>query len=884
MVLRLKKFPVIFPKFNMELKPYQQQVINDLRTYLSVWTEVIDPVKTFTSFWKNHPRTPLNSLQIEKYKSNVEEVPHVCLKVPTAGGKTFIACNALKPIFDVMPIGRPKVVIWLVPSTTILEQTIKNLSDPHHPYRQKIDTHFGSRVEVYTKEQVLMGTNFSPTTVKEQLSIIVGSFSSFKKTNNKDARKVFQENSNLAEFPKEYADQSKLIEDTDETALIQVINQLNPVIIVDESHNAESSLSVDMLQNLNPSFIVDLTATPKDNSNIISYTDAWQLKKESMVKLPVIVYNHHDAGDVITNSVHLRNQLEEKAIEEEKQTSCYIRPIILFQAQTKNEKDENTFLKVKNRLIRAGIPENQIAIKTAEINELKNVDLKSRDCPIRYIITINALKEGWDCPFAYILATLANRSSAVDVEQILGRILRQPYVKQHKEPMLNLSFVFTASAQFKDTLDNIVKGLNRSGFSKNDYRLVGTTQEEMEQQEVSEQLGLIPTEFDTTDAGNDDMPDLDALEITIDSSNANVITELRRIQEKALEESKRFEEAMTSSQQADSIPVDLFGKVKSYPVKDQFKAEIISLLLPQFFIEKAGNLFDKTTEALVEKTDLLEGFEIKHQNTEVSFESASSQMYEVDIDKDTSAPQYQKVKDKAKVYILKHLEGASEERQLSMLVDLVFSETRKIDSIEDSDMKTYIKRVVDGLNADQITDLKQNPYNYAKKIRDQIIRHADSHSETVFYHWLDSNKISIKPSFQLPENINPPETQDGIIKSLYEAEASMNGFEWEAINSVANEANTLFWHRNIERSGFCINAGFINHYPDFIIKTVKGNMVIIETKGEHLGNEDSAKKIKLGNRWASMAGARFKYFMVFKDAPIADAYSVDQFLTLYRDL
>ncbi|MFX7845500.1 hypothetical protein ABTK14_24885, partial [Acinetobacter baumannii] len=75
------------------------------------------------------------------------------------------------------------------------------------------------------------------------------------------------------------------------------------------------------------------------------------------------------------------------------------------------------------------------------------------------IITINALKEGWDCPFAYVLASLADKSSAVDVEQILGRVLRQPYVMKHADPLLNVSYVLTASAKFNDTLNNIVKGL-----------------------------------------------------------------------------------------------------------------------------------------------------------------------------------------------------------------------------------------------------------------------------------------------------------------------------------------------------------------------------------------------------------------------------------------
>ena len=46
------------------------------------------------------------------------------------------------------------------------------------------------------------------------------------------------------------------------------------------------------------------------------------------------------------------------------------------------------------------IPKKEIAIKTGDKDELKNVDLLFPDCPIRYIITVNALKEGWDYPFA----------------------------------------------------------------------------------------------------------------------------------------------------------------------------------------------------------------------------------------------------------------------------------------------------------------------------------------------------------------------------------------------------------------------------------------------------------------------------------------------------
>ena len=77
---------------------------------------------------------------------------------------------------------------------------------------------------------------------------------------------------------------------------------------------------------------------------------------------------------------------------------------------------------------------------------------------------MNALKEGWDCPFAYILASLANKTSQIDVEQILGRVLRQPYTRRfQKNPTLNMSYVLTSSNDFKNTLDKIVRGLNSAG-------------------------------------------------------------------------------------------------------------------------------------------------------------------------------------------------------------------------------------------------------------------------------------------------------------------------------------------------------------------------------------------------------------------------------------
>ena len=359
-------------------------------------------------------------------------------------------------------------MVWLVPSEAILTQTLKNLSDPAHPYRQKIELHFNGRVQVYSKQQVLDGQQFNPTTVNEQLCIVVMSFDSFR-IKNKEGRKVYQENGNLQSFSKFIATPETLIENVEETALIQVFNQLSPVVIVDESHHTTGDLSIEMLKNLNPSFILDLTATPRANSNIIAYVDAAQLKAENMVKLPVIVYNRPSQEEVIADALDLRNKLDELA--QSKTDGRYIRPIVLFQAQPKQAENVETFEKLKKRLVDNGIPEEEIAIKTADINELKNVDLQSPDCKIKYIITVNALKEGWDCPFAYILATLANKTSTVDVEQILGRVLRLPYTQQNESKFLNLSYVLTCSNDFHTTIKKVIEGLNDAGFSEKEYRI-----------------------------------------------------------------------------------------------------------------------------------------------------------------------------------------------------------------------------------------------------------------------------------------------------------------------------------------------------------------------------------------------------------------------------
>ena len=269
----------------MELKSYQKGVISDLSTYFEYLQKFKEPDIAFNTYWKEKVGVynALSGEGMRPYQNNIPETVHLCVKVPTAGGKTFIACNAIKTIFDAMLDNRPKAVVWLVPWSNLLDQTVKNLSDPEHPYCQKLNSLFNNRVMVYEKKELLQGASFNPSVVQEQLSIMVMNFASIR-AKNKDDRKIFEQNGALAVFAQSNKNDSHLLDGTDETALINIIRGLNPILVVDESHNAESELSVDMLRNLNPSFILDLTATPKDNANIVSLIPAFELKKEHMVK------------------------------------------------------------------------------------------------------------------------------------------------------------------------------------------------------------------------------------------------------------------------------------------------------------------------------------------------------------------------------------------------------------------------------------------------------------------------------------------------------------------------------------------------------------------------------------------------------------------------
>lgn len=867
----------------MEPNSYQKKVLSRLRDFLRL-LETHSPADAYRALWESRD---VNINQIggdgmPPYRDTIQGVPHVCFKVPTGGGKTFLATCAARHIKEAAVQSGEGAIVWLVPSDTILEQTLANLKNIDHPYRQQLQKDFPAGVEVYSKEQLINGQNFqNAVSVQEHLSVFVLSYDSFR-TSKKDGRRAYRENEKLKDFPVS----NVLPDGADETSLVNALNVLNPIVIVDESHHAAGQLSIEMLRNFNPRFILDLTATPRENSNIIAFAEASELKKASMVKLPLIVYNRADKKDVMFDAIQLRAQIERQATEEEASGGKYIRPIVLFQAQPRGKEDAATFQKLKEKLVEGGIPATQIAIKTADVNELKNVNLFSRDCEIRYIITINALKEGWDCPFAYILATLANKTSKVDVEQIVGRILRQPYAEQHSQPLLNNAYVLTCSNEFAATLDGIVRALNTAGFSKKDVRIAEEklpTEPETPATQSVQPLFVLESE---EDSGADFLDDY--AKVISSALEQKPSTVVENMLAQAVTQTQEYEREAEESDKIGYIG-GLEGAMRSqHKINDVFRAEAESLHIPQFCIATEADLFHAENFAKLHKEKLSVGFSLKNADSNVNFSLAGGEMYAVDAS--DGGAKYRKMAAGESEYIRSYMERLPDEGKRKFCVDLITGQLERKtigDVILRDDICVYVERVVGNLSNDDFSTIQTGFQFYASRIQQKIESLLSDYRESRFFDQIEARDILCQPMFELPKAITPTDILDGLEKSLYEREAAVNSTERKIIEEIAALENVKWWHRIVESKPYSFNInGFITHYPDFFVMTQKRTLVVVEVKGDDRDNSDSERKLRLGRKWADKAGDSYRYYMVFDKLNWSKegAYDLSDFVELMKRL
>ncbi len=451
----------------------------------------------------NRPYSPRRS-------GDGQPVPNVTLKVPTGGGKTYLACAALSRIFGRYVGANTGMVLWIVPNEAIYTQTLKALRDRDHAYRQTLDRASANRTMILEKGDPLNSNDLAANLCIMVLMLQAGN------RQNQDSLRLFRDRGDVHGFvPPDgeqgaHADLLKAVSNLsiydlgDGTAAWPMVKAsmgnamriVRPIVVMDEGQRAVSDLAYGTLYGFNPSLVLELSATPKDvtarpatatmparparTANILSEITGRELEREGMIKMPMNVAPM-PAGEwqaTLQAAWDKLADLERTARSYEGEGGRYIRPILLVQVERIgadqvdagfiHANDVRDWLKAV-----AGLEDDQIAFKTAERNDLdkpENRDLLSRKSPVRAIITKAALAEGWDCPFAYVLCALAANGNVGAMTQLVGRILRQPHATKtnyrlpHGAMPLDECYVFAHRTDTAATVAAIKQGLENDGL------------------------------------------------------------------------------------------------------------------------------------------------------------------------------------------------------------------------------------------------------------------------------------------------------------------------------------------------------------------------------------------------------------------------------------
>ena len=334
------------------------------------------------------------------------------------------------------------------------------------------------------------------------------------------------------------------------------------------------------------------------------------------------------------------------------------------------------------------------------------------------------------------------------------------------------------------------------------------------------------------------------------------------------------------------ITPDIAPQVKTATIQSVFADSAKQVVLPMFFVANDSPqncLFERPNEIKLEGQHLLKTFKLSAQPANITFAAAETSMYKVDIDEKTDehAPRYEKVKGATYNYILDYIRQAeNSEAKLRRCSNVVAETMGKMIPLTQKDIQGYAARIFESFTEEQLEEFMRHLKEYTDTIKKRILALEDEHKEKEFRRLLDTDQIITKQTYSIPNKITLKTPSQGITKMLHTKEESVNGFEAEVINDVANLDSVEWWTRNVEMRGFYIN-GFINHYPDFIIKTKKGKIILLETKGDHL---EAEKKIRLGNLWANKAGNDYRYCLVYKDRNVDGAYTKSEFVDMMKSL
>ena len=492
----------------MELKDYQVKVIDSLSIYLEQLKRQIEAKSEFYQFQIVQGReaalpeeSDYCNLAWDETKKHIavctsnyssrrdgvgRKIPNICFKVPTGGGKTLLACHAILRINQDYFTRNNGFILWVVPSETIYSQTLKQLRNKEHPYRQILDRASGGKVKILEKADM-----FNHYDLEDYLCVMLLMLQSGNRQ-TKDTLRLFRDSGKFMSFFPAVDDYTcnlnllKTVPNLERTGLADqakpnvitgisikhslgnVLRLMRPIVIIDEGHRATTTLALDTINSFNPRFILELSATPKPSSNILANVGGIELKQEQMIKLPINIFSYEntDWKSVLNHAFEQHVSLAKSADRLQANEGKYIRPIMLIKAEAKRkESDYDQVTEIKQYLINnLGIREAEIRIKLSQKDEIGNEDLLNSLCPVRYIITKDALKEGWDCSFAYLLVILSNTKGETSLTQFIGRVLRQPYAQATSTPQLNRCYVYCINTDVNIAVAGIKKGLEEEGL------------------------------------------------------------------------------------------------------------------------------------------------------------------------------------------------------------------------------------------------------------------------------------------------------------------------------------------------------------------------------------------------------------------------------------
>ncbi|WP_419917553.1 DEAD/DEAH box helicase [Candidatus Poriferisocius sp.] len=466
----------------MQLKRYQERTLEQL----AKWFECLDACGGYPgAAWE---RAGFDR-HVSRKDSSGKPIPHICLKVPTGGGKTFLAAQAV-----LKSKRRTGLLLWVVPNKAIFAQTKKALWNREHPYRTILNLASGGRVKVMEKDD-----NLSRQDVENYLCVMLLSVQAANRTNNREFLKMFQESGRYSSFFPD-VDDTQMAEQllnehpglyTSEegrvlSTLANVFKVSRPVIVLDEAHKSYGrNFDHAWFNQFDPSLIIELSATPdQSRSNILVDIGGQELKDEEMIKLPIQVTGYEDTSwkDILREAGEQLKGLSSQAEQLLENNGTYIRPMIVVRVERtgQNQRGEGRLHAedVREFLVSTmGINADEVKVQSSDLKELESEDLLSEQSKVRWIITKDALKEGWDCSFAYILVLLDNTRAKITVTQMMGRVLRQPYGRLTGIDELDRCYVHCQNASVDLAVSAVKRQLQNEGFGDLEMYVRGGTEE-----------------------------------------------------------------------------------------------------------------------------------------------------------------------------------------------------------------------------------------------------------------------------------------------------------------------------------------------------------------------------------------------------------------------